>query len=148
MTDPGTSPPSSFDTTTPPPAVSISKRQELVRREGTNWALPRNVATANGNAIVRTIRVQCYPDRFVLLPSRGEGRVEMFGLSDGDINRATLRLATAVRDRIERWGAALPGGRWQPRLDVEIMRHGEQRFHQLRILMSGSGVEVEGRPGK
>jgi hypothetical protein len=117
-----------------------------VKRQGTNWALPRSVATSNGNAIVRTIRVQCYPDRFVLLPARGEGRVEMFGLSDGDINRATLELATAIRDRIVRWGAALPGGRWHPRLDVEIMPHGERRFHQLRTLMRGSGVEVEGRP--
>jgi len=103
------------------------------------------MAGMGGNAIVRTIRVQCYPDRFVLLPAASAGATEMFGLSSGDVERATLRLATAVRDRIKRWGPALPGGRWQPRLEVIVMPRGEIRFHQLRTLMSGSGVEVTGR---
>ncbi|MCG8653927.1 MAG: hypothetical protein MI861_29075, partial [Pirellulales bacterium] len=76
------------------------------------------------------------------------GPTEMFGLSDGDVNRATLQLATAVRDRIARWGAAIPGGRWQPRLEVEVMPRGEARFHQLRTLMNGSGVEVAGRASR
>jgi hypothetical protein len=98
-----------------------------------------------GNAIVRTIRVKCYQDRFLLVPPKARGATEMFGFSDGDIDGATLRLATAVRDRIERWGAALPGGRWQPRLEIEVMPGSETRFHQLRTLMSGSGVEIAGR---
>ena len=136
-----------MDLTQPPSSVPSFAR-ELVRRQGTNWALPENVAASRGNAIERTIRVQCYPDRFVLLPPRGEGRIEMFGLSDGDINRATMELATAIRDRIVQWGAALPGGRWQPRLEVEIMPRGDRRFHQLRMLMGGSGVDVEGSPSR
>ena len=36
------------------------------------------------------------------------GATEMFGFSDGDVDRATLELATAVRDRIERWGRHFP----------------------------------------
>ena len=79
------------------------------------------------------------------MPSRAETNMEVFDVSDGDITRATLELATAVRDRIDRWGAAIPGGRWQPRLDVEVMSDGETRYHQLRTLMNGSGVEVQGR---
>jgi hypothetical protein len=118
---------------------------DLVRRQGADWALPRSVAQSHGTAIVRTIHVQCYPDRFVLSPARGAGGLQIFGVTDGDINRATLELATAIRDRIVHWGAALPGGRWQPRLDVEIMPRGDSRFHQLRTLMSGSGVDIEGR---
>ena len=102
------------------------------------------MAGAHGTKVVRTIRVQCYPDRFVLLPPTG-GAVELFGFSDGQVDRATLELATAVRDRVQQWGAALPGGRWQPRLDVEVMPRGEARFHQLRTLMQGSGVDVQGR---
>lgn len=120
-------------------------QSDPVRRQGRDWALPRSLAGARGNKIVRTIRVQCYEDRLVLLPSGGSGATEMYGFSDGQINRATLELATAVRDRVERWGAAIPGGRWQPRLDVEVMPSGETRFHQLRTLMQGSGVEVQGR---
>ncbi|NNE00870.1 MAG: hypothetical protein HKN47_26445, partial [Pirellulaceae bacterium] len=100
--------------TTKPPA-NLSNSRQMVRREGANWALPRDMATGGGNSIVRTIRVQCYSDRLVLVaPARG-GATEMFGMTDGDMNQATLELASAVRDRIERWGAALPGGRWQPR---------------------------------
>ena len=127
------------------PPSSTEKTQSLVRREGTDWALPKSVAVSHGTAIVRTIKVKCYPDRFELPAPRTGGRLEMFGFSDGDISRATMELATAIRDRIVRWGAALPGGRWQPRLDVEIMPRGDQRFHQLRMLMTGSGVDVEGR---
>lgn len=120
------------------------KQRKLVRRQGRDWALPENIAGARGNAVVRTIRVQCYRDRFVLLPSSGAGAVQVFGFSDGQVKRATLELATSVRDRVRGWGAAIPGGRWQPRLEVEVMPHGESRFHQLRTLMNGSGVEVQG----
>jgi hypothetical protein len=106
------------------------------------------MAGSHGNEIVRTIRVQCFHDRFVLLPPGSGGPTEMFGFSDGQVNRATLELATAVRDRVQQWGAAIPGGRWQPRLDVEVMPRGEARFHQLRTLMNGSGVEVQGRESR
>ncbi len=134
--------------TNPPQPPNAMPSTDLVRRQGTNWALPSSVAATRGTAIVRTIRVQCYPDRFVLRPPRGQGRLQIFEVVDGDVNRATLQLATAVRDRIVRWGAALPGGRWQPRLEVEIMPRGDRRFHQLKMLMSGSGVDVEGRPSR
>lgn len=66
----------------------------------------------------------------------------MFGISDGDTERAVLELATAIRDRVDRWGAALPGGRWQPRLEVQVMPGGEHRWEQLWRGMSGSGIEV------
>ncbi len=119
---------------------------DLVTRSGRDWALPPEIAGMRGNAIVRTIRMECHSDRLVLLPSSSNGATEIFGLSGGtDINRAALELATAVRDRIKQWGPALPGGRWQPRLDVIVMPQSENRFDQLRSLMTGSGVEVSGR---
>lgn len=126
--------------------ASIPQAQrELVRRQGRDWALPESIAGARGNAVVRTIRVQCYRDRFVLLPASANAPAQVFGVADGRVKHATLQLATAVRDRIRGWGAAIPGGRWQPRLQVEVMPQGETRFHQLRTLMSGSGVDIEGR---
>ena len=141
-------PPESGQTSTNPSmsvSASRSESQTLVKRQGSDWALPPHVARSHGNAIVRTIRMQCYSDRFVLLPSKQEAATELFGVGDDDVDRATMQLATSIRDRIDRWGAALPGGRWQPRLDVEVMPDGEARFHQLRQLMAGSGVEVQGR---
>lgn len=130
-----------------PPRVSYdaSPQRELVQRQGRNWALPPNMAGMGGNSIIRTIRVQCYSDRLVLLPPSTGGATEMFGFSDGNLDRASLELASALRDRVDRWGASLPGGRWQPRLDVQVAPGGENRFHQLRSLLSGSGIEVTGR---
>ncbi|MGI9470114.1 MAG: hypothetical protein ACR2NZ_01190, partial [Rubripirellula sp.] len=125
-------------------SADMSSRPEI-RREGKDWALPKSVAGIHGNAIVRTIRVQCYADRFVLLAPGSGGATEMFGFSNGDIERATMKLASAVRERIDRWGPALPGGRWEPRMDVIVMPRGDVRFHQLRTLMRDSGVEVVGR---
>ncbi len=129
--------------TNSPPSKSVRK---MLQRKGNDWALPENVAGINGTAVVRTIRVVCYSDRLVLLAPASGGATEMFGFSDGEIDRATLELAAAVRDRIETWGPSLPGGRWQPRLDVEVKPDGSDRFEQLQTLMKGSGVEVFGRP--
>jgi hypothetical protein len=134
-------PPDSTPAGSPPVAASSS----LVERRGRDWALPRSIANTRGNKIVRTIRVECHPDRFVLLPPQGRGATQVFGFSDGQVDRAALQLATAIRDRVDRWGAAIPGGRWQPRLDVQVMPRGDARFHQLRTLFNGSGVEIEGR---
>ncbi|TWT98603.1 hypothetical protein [Stieleria varia] len=140
--DPSAQPPSGLSanvtkSSTPPSASTV-------RRGGMDWALPPEVAQSRGNAIVRSIRVECYQDSFVLLPSSRPGeRAQSFSFTDGEVNRATLELATAIRDRISSWGAAIPGGRWQPRLDVTVMERGDHRFHQLRTLMTGSGIEVE-----
>ena len=131
-----------------PDATSRSQPSpEMVQRQGRDWALPDSVAKSHGNKIIRTIQVVCYPDQFLLLPSRTGGATELFGFSDGRVDRATLELATAIRDRVKNWGAALPGGRWQPRLEVQVKAQGEARFHQLRTLMNGSGVEVVRRRG-
>jgi hypothetical protein len=124
------------------PDASLSPPADLVRRNGRDWALPESVAGSHGNAIVRTIRVQCYADRFVLLPAKNDGATEIFGIFNGDVDRASLELATAVRRRIEQWGPALPGGRWQPRLEVQVESRGEARFRELVQLLSGSGIEL------
>lgn len=117
---------------------------DTVRRQGRDWALPPGLAGMRGGEVVRTIRAECYDDRFVLAGSN-DGATEVFVVSNGDVDSATLRLATALRDRIDRWGPALPGARWQPRLEVMVRPGGEMRFHQLRTLMTGSGIEVNRR---
>ncbi|TWT83157.1 hypothetical protein CA13_46200 [Planctomycetes bacterium CA13] len=111
---------------------------------GKNWAVPEQVARARGNTIVRTIRVLCYEDQFVLLAPATGGATEMFGFSDENVSRATNELGDAVRKRIQQWGPSLPGGRWQPVLDVEVMPQGEGRYEQLKQMMQRSGVDVRG----
>ena len=129
------------------PSQSISNQQgPPVTRQGRDWALPDSLRSQRGgNSIIRTIRAECHEDRFVLVGT-SDTATEMFGLSNGDVDQATLRLATAIRDRIKRWGPALPGGYWQPRLEVLVSAGGRARFYQLHRLMQNSGIEVIGRP--
>ncbi len=112
----------------------------MVQRDGDNWALPSSVTRATGITIVRSIRVQFYQDRFEVPASRSERR-QVIPIN-GNIDAASLQLATLLRDRIERWGVALDNGRWEPRLEVEVMDGDVAKFHQLKQLLDGSGIEV------
>lgn len=114
----------------------------MVRPEGQNWALPGNLARRRGIEIVRSISVEVYPDRFVLPAGPRNPNAESYSVRDLGIHRATLELATSLRDRISRWGAAAPGSRWSPMLRVRVMPGGETRYQQLSQLMSQSGIEV------
>ena len=129
---------------TPPTSVTSIPRMPL-RKEGKNWALPNRMANLQGNAIVRAIRVECHSDHFVLLAPGTGGATEIFGYSNGNAERASMQLAAAIRERISRWGPALPGGRWEPKLDVMVMPGGEVQFYELQGWLRGSGVEVTGR---
>ena len=116
---------------------------KTVRREGRDWALPRSMAGINGTQVVRPIAMVCHHDRYELVQNNVV--VETFPFENNSIYNATMELATAVRDRVDGWGATLPGGRWQPRLDVLVAPHADQRFHELQTLMNGSGVEITRR---
>jgi len=131
----------------PPPNVKVDLNgktppKSLVKRGGAGWALPSDVAAMPGTAMVRMIRVECHEDRLVLLPEGGRGATNVYGFSDGNIDRASLEMATEIRDRVTRWGAAMPGGRWYPLLEVQVAPGGEFRYRQLIRLMDGSGVEI------
>lgn len=132
------------DAQTQPPENPYSRTptEDLAKPGSKGWALPRDVARSHGNEILRTIRVESRGDRFVLLPSDRRSSPEMFGVFDRDARRASLELATAVRDRVDHWGAALPGGRWQPVLEVDVKPGGEVRFQQLQTILRDSGVSV------
>jgi hypothetical protein len=130
----------------PPPSVNMQSQQqasEMVRREGRDWALPRSMAGINGTQVVRPIAMVCYHDRYELVQNNDV--VATFPFENDSVYNATMKLATAVRDRVDGWGATLPGGRWQPRLDVLVAPHADQRFHELQTLMHDSGVEITRR---
>lgn len=134
----------------PPGKINVdvngqSAQRSLVKRKGSKWALPPEVANSTGTLMVRMIRVECHEDRLVLLPEGGRGAVTIYGFSDGNIDRASLELATDVRDRVQRWGAAMPGARWKPLMEVNVVPGGEVRYQQLRRLMDGSGVDIQAK---
>lgn len=128
------------------PSISLgASPTPPVTRVGKDWGLPSSLISSRGTEMLRTIRVECHPDRFVLLPEGGRGANRTFAFTDGDVDRATLELATAVRDRAAGWGAAMQGARWQPVLDVAVVSGGESRYQQLLQLMDGSGVIIQAR---
>jgi len=81
----------------------------------------------------------------VLMSEDGQTVDQRFTFHDGFVDRAAMQLATAVHDRVDSWGFAIAGGRWQPVLRVEVDRDAEPRFRQLRTLLQGSGLELEKR---
>ncbi|MEM9365664.1 MAG: hypothetical protein AAGD07_06675 [Planctomycetota bacterium] len=116
-----------------------------VRRDGKDWALPNWMRQLRGGQVIRPISMVCYPDRFELIQFDRLGRAQVqqtLSITNGDVNDATLQLAGVLRDRVDEWGPPLPGSRWQPRLEVSVAPHAEQRFHQLQTLLRGSGIEV------
>ncbi|HBJ35773.1 MAG TPA: hypothetical protein DDZ51_13710, partial [Planctomycetaceae bacterium] len=91
------------------------------------------------------IRVECYSDRFVLIGEGGRGAPTVIPFVDGDINAASLTLATAVRDRASAWGAAMQGARWQPVLEVAVAPGADYRYQQLTRLLDGSGLMIQAK---
>jgi hypothetical protein len=116
-----------------------------VRRVGKDWALPPDLSSSRGTEMLRMIRVECYSDRFVLIAEGGRGVPTVIPFADGDINAASLTLATAVRDRAAGWGAAMQGARWQPVLEVAVAPGADYRYQQLTRLLDGSGLMIQAK---
>jgi hypothetical protein len=128
-----------FGNTNEPPPVT---------RVGRDWALPPQSVSGPKTEMLRTIRVECHPDRFVLLPEGGRGEVKAYSFADGDIHQASMKLATDVRERVRNWGTSIPGSRWQPVLDVIVAAGAQPRFEQMRQLYDGSGLVIEPREAR
>ncbi len=143
---------------TPPPDGSQSPSVDAsfgnanepppVTRVGRDWALPPQSISGPKTEMLRTIRVECHPDRFVLLPEGGRGEAKTYPFADGDIQRASMKLATDVRERVRNWGTSIPGSRWQPVLDVIVAAGAQPRFEQMRQLYDGSGLVIEPREAR
>lgn len=116
-----------------------------VKRVGKDWALPPDISSSRGTEMLRMIRVECYSDRFVLIAEGGRGVPTVIPFADGDINAASLTLATAVRDRAAGWGAAMQGARWQPVLEVAVAPGADFRYQQLSRLLDGSGLLIQAK---
>ncbi len=113
----------------------------LAKQRGRNWGLPGANASATG--IIRPLRVALLADRLILLPDRDETRSPEVVLIDGPMTDEMDAFVSKIWDRIETWGIAVAGGYWKPVLHVHVVEGAEQRFQELRILLDGSGLEVQ-----
>jgi hypothetical protein len=115
----------------------------VARTRGRNWAWAQGPPTAT--PVVRSIRLQCLNDRWIVMPESGSSKPPIEIPFDGSPRERAERLATVIAERVEGWGIALTGGHWQPVLSVEVAPDADWRFDQLRQLLEGSGIEVQRR---
>lgn len=150
--------PESFDSSTEPmdgqamPQMSVnrtfnSQRQAnesttpVAARKGRGWAWSHGPPSQT--TVVRSIRMQCLEDRWVILSDSGKVTDPSVTITYDDSPQVRAeKLAKVVSDRVNQWGIALSGGYWKPTLEVDVAPGAEWRFSQLQQLLSGSGLEV------
>ncbi len=113
----------------------------VAKRKGRNWAW--SAGQSRQTAVVRSIRLVCYDDRWVLLPDAGSKDKPQTVMLDVAMQTSAEELAEVITKRVDRWGIALAGGYWKPVIEVEVAPRGEKRFEQLQRLMEGSGLDVQ-----
>ena len=116
---------------------------DLADKRGKNWALPKS--TPRSTPLVRPIRIDCLPDRLVLVPESGlSGRQEI--VLDTYTSDSMDEFVSAVWHYMDNsWGIAGHDMYWKPVLKVEVAPGAERRFEDLQTLLKGSGLRVERR---
>lgn len=111
----------------------------LAKVRGRNWGLP-NAAKASV-PITSPIRIDCYPDRLVLVPERGLGRPRTIVLGPRTEDSVD-ELVSNVWDYMERWGSAGNGMYWRPVLTFHVAPNAYRRYTDLEALLDQSGLMV------
>lgn len=118
--------------------------ESIAVRKGRDWAYS---GSKNGTPVVRSIRVVCYSDRWVVMPEQVGRDRPITVMLDVSAQKSADELARVMARRIEGWGFALSGGHWKPVLEVEVGPDGERRYQQLLRMMEGSGMDVRRTDG-
>jgi len=113
---------------------------------GRNWAWSQGPPTET--PVVRSVRMQCLADRWLILPETGSSKEPIAINFDESPRVRAEKLANVVAERVASWGIALTGGHWKPVLLVDVAPDAEWRFEQLQQLLAGSGLEVQRRAAK
>jgi hypothetical protein len=115
--------------------------QPVARSRGRGWAWSQGPQTET--PVVRSIRLQCLNDRWLVMPDRGSTLEPTTISFDSSPRERAEQLAKVVLDRVQGWGLALTGGYWKPVLVVDVAPDAGWRYDQLRQLLDGSGLEVQ-----
>lgn len=122
----------------PSPAISLVTKS-LASARGRNWGLPS--AAVGAVPITSPIRIDCYPDRLVLVPEAGLGEPKRVPLG-ARTEDAIDALIANVWEYMDRWGSAGSGMYWRPVLTFHVAPNAETRYRDLEILLEGSGLDV------
>lgn len=113
--------------------------ESLAKTRGRDWALPE--AATGSVPITRPIRIDCYPDRLVIVPEQGLAGGKTVPLGAG-VEASIDELRSAVWEYMDSWGIAGQGMYWRPILNVYVAPHAEQRFDEFSTLLEDSGLTV------
>ncbi|MBC7351316.1 MAG: hypothetical protein H5U08_03075 [Thermogutta sp.] len=115
----------------------------LADRHGEGWALlPHDRGMI---PVTRPIKIECFPDRFVLVPDNPLMAARVFLLDQGP-ETAVEDMVKAIREYITSWGMAGRGMYWRPILRVHVVPGAEKQFDMLQRLLAGSGLLIEKVP--
>ena len=120
-------------------SISPTRPQSLAKVRGRDWGLPN--AARGSIPITSPIRIDCHPDRLVLVPERGLGQGKVIGLGPRTEDSVDELIST-IWQYIELWGSAGSGMYWRPVLSVHVAPNAELRYAHLKTLLDGSGLEV------
>ena len=142
-----------MDMTRPAPPQGNSQTYEpgspqsdpVARQRGRNWAWSEGPPSKT--AVVRSIRVVCYNDRWVMMQD-GTTSAQVTIPIGRTPQASAEKLAKAIADRVSHWGIALGGGYWKPELVVDVAPDADARYAQLERLLEGSGLTVRRRTSK
>ncbi len=114
----------------------------VAARRGRGWAWSQGPASQT--PVARAINLQCFADRWVVLPDSGKSNSQIVTVPlDSAPQQHAEKLANIIADRVDSWGLALTGGYWKPILVVEVAPDAAWRFNQLQQLFDHSGLEVQ-----
>ena len=120
-----------------------AQSEPVAQQRGRNWAWREGPPTKT--PVVRTIRVVCYNDRWVLMQDNVNSSNQVTVSIGMNPQASAEKLAKAITDRVSGWGIALGGGYWKPELVVDVAPGAEARYGQLERLLEGSGLKVQRR---
>jgi hypothetical protein len=127
--------------------VPSSKNQDSAKAEAARSALSRSWTTrrriVSGTAISRPVTIVVMPDRWFVMQDDRRDQVEKVITLESGPSYARQAIEDALDERIESWGVAVAGGRWEPKLQVQVAPRAETSYLRLEKLLEGSGYELE-----
>ena len=113
----------------------------LAESRGANWALPSR--SERGTVYRRPITVYCAANELVVESGTGLDDKRKVVMFDGPTQEAVAPLVAEVWEKIDSWGFAGTGGYWKPELKLNVLPGGLQRANDLRVLLHGSGLDID-----
>jgi len=115
--------------------------QSIAVTRGKGWSVNSQVGTIGAS---RPILVRCSADSLVIVPESSRQAANEIPL--GPVTAASIDdLISGVWTQTETWGKAGRGMYWKPKLLVEVLPGGEDRFEDLQVLLHESGLDVKRR---